>query len=136
MNHKISEEDLFDILYEIEERAKEFSTVEEWFAYIDDYSRKLRCQNQNQQEMKDGISLMTMHGAKGLEFEVVFIIESNEGVIPYKKAQLDSEIEEERRMFYVAMTRAKRKLVISYIKKKNGKDQYPSRFVQELLKKK
>ena len=136
LNHKISEEDLFDILYEIEERAKEFSTVEEWFAYIDDYSRKLRCQNQNQQEMKDGISLMTMHGAKGLEFEVVFIIESNEGVIPYKKAQLDSEIEEERRMFYVAMTRAKRKLIISYIKKKNGKDQYPSRFVQELLKKK
>ena len=79
---------------------------------------------------------MTMHGAKGLEFDTVFIIESNDGVIPYKKATLDNEIEEERRMFYVAMTRAKRKLIISYIKSKNGKEQYPSRFVTELLAKK
>lgn len=134
VSHKISEDDLFDILYEIEERSKEFATVEEWLDYIDEYTRKLRFQNQ--QEIKDGVSLMTMHGAKGLEFEVVFIIEANDGVVPYKKAKLDSEIEEERRMFYVAMTRAKRKLFISYIKKKNGKEQYPSRFVQELLKKK
>lgn len=133
VSHKISEEDLFDVLYEIEERSKEFGTVEEWLEYIEEYTRKLKFQNQ--QEIKDGISLMTMHGAKGLEFEVVFIIEANDGVIPYKKAKLDSEIEEERRMFYVAMTRAKRKLFISYIKKKNGKEQYPSRFVQELLTK-
>lgn len=134
LNHKISEEDLFDILFEIEERSKEFKTVEEWLEYIDEYSRKLKTQNQH--EVKDGISLMTMHGAKGLEFDTVFLIESNEGVIPYKKAKLDSEIEEERRMFYVAMTRAKRKLIISYIKTKNGKEQYPSRFVEELLSKK
>ena len=133
VSHKISEDDLFDILYEIEERSKEFATVEEWLEYIEEYTRKLKFQNQ--QEVKDGISLMTMHGAKGLEFDVVFIIEANDGVVPYKKAKLDAEIEEERRMFYVAMTRAKRKLIISYIKKKNGKDQYPSRFVQELLTK-
>lgn len=134
VSHKISEEDLFEILYEIEERAKEFKTTEEWLEYIEEYTRKLKFQNQ--QEIKEGVSLMTMHGAKGLEFDVVFIIEANDGVIPYKKAKLDSEIEEERRMFYVAMTRAKRKLFISYVKKKNGKEQYPSRFVQELLKKK
>lgn len=133
-SHKISEEDLFEVLYEIEERAKEFKTTEEWLEYIEEYTRKLTFQNQ--QDMKDGVALMTMHGAKGLEFDVVFIIEANDGVIPYKKAKLDSEIEEERRMFYVAMTRAKRKLFISYVKKKNGKEQYPSRFVQELMKKK
>ena len=74
-----------------------------------------------------------MHGAKGLEFDTVFIIQSNEGVIPYKRAKLDAELEEERRMFYVAMTRAKRKLVISYVKNKNGKEAAPSRFVCELL---
>ena len=135
-NHKIPEEDLFDILFEIEERAKEFQTVEEWLKYIEEYTRKLKSQNQRQQDIRDGIALMTMHGAKGLEFDTVFIIESNDGVIPYKKATLDNEIEEERRMFYVAMTRAKRKLIISYIKSKNGKEQYPSRFVTELLAKK
>ena len=83
--------------------------------------------------MLHAVSLMTMHGAKGLEYDTVFIIGSNEGVIPYKKAILDADIEEERRMFYVAMTRAKRKLVISYVKTKNGKELSPSRFVEELL---
>ena len=64
--------------------------------------------------------------AKGLEFDTVFVIEANEGSCPYKKATADEEIEEERRLFYVAMTRAKRKLVISYVKEKNGKDLLPS----------
>ena len=48
-----------------------------------------------------------MHSSKGLEFDIVFIIDANEGVCPHKKAILDEDIEEERRMFYVAMTRAK-----------------------------
>ena len=90
-------------------------------------------QKNRKAEEKDGIFLMTMHGAKGLEFDTVFIIQSNEGVIPYKKAKLDAELEEERRMFYVAMTRAKRELIISYVKNKNGKEVSPSRFVSELL---
>ena len=76
---------------------------------------------------------MTMHAAKGLEFDTVFVIEADEGSSPYKKAVTDEEIEEERRLFYVAMTRAKRKLIISYVKEKNGKDMPPSRFVSELL---
>ena len=62
-----------------------------------------------------------------------FQIEADEGSSPYKKAATDEEIEEERRLFYVAMTRAKRKLIISYVKEKNGKDMTPSRFVSELL---
>ena len=74
-----------------------------------------------------------MHAAKGLEFDTVFVIEANEGSCPYKKATADEEIEEERRLFYVAMTRAKRKLVISYVKEKNGKSKTPSRFIDELL---
>ena len=76
---------------------------------------------------------MTMHGAKGLEFRLVFIIEGNEGCIPYQKADMREELEEERRLFYVAMTRAKEKLIISYVKEKNGKDLCPSRFVEELF---
>ena len=57
----------------------------------------------------------------------------NEGSVPYRKAKLKEEIEEERRMFYVAMTRAKSRLIISYVKEKNGKDLSPSRFIEELL---
>ena len=74
-----------------------------------------------------------MHGAKGLEFDTVYVIAANEGAIPYKKAQIEDEVEEERRLFYVAMTRAKRQLTIIYPKEKNGKAIKPSRFVNELL---
>jgi len=83
----------------------------------------------------EGVALLTMHGAKGLEFDTVYVMAANEGVIPYKKAQIEDEIEEERRLFYVAMTRAKRQLTISYTKEKNGKAVKPSRFVGELFRK-
>lgn len=132
-SRKISVEELFALLAEVEERAKDFASVPEWLACIEKYSETLKEQKNRKQREKDGICLMTMHGAKGLEFDTVFIIQSNEGVIPYKKAKLDTELEEERRMFYVAMTRAKHKLIISYVKTKNGKEASPSRFVSELL---
>ena len=74
-----------------------------------------------------------MHSAKGLEFHTVFIIEANEDVCPYKKAEIVEDMEEERRMFYVAMTRAKKKLYISYVRERNGKSMLPSRFVNDLL---
>ena len=77
---------------------------------------------------------MTMHAAKGLEFDTVFVIEADEGSSPYKKAVTDEEIEEERRLFYVAMTRAKRKLIISYVKEKSGKDMTPSVCVRITLR--
>ncbi|MFV0361788.1 MAG: 3'-5' exonuclease, partial [Suipraeoptans sp.] len=72
-------------------------------------------------------------GSKGLEYDTVFIIRANEGSIPHKKATHVNEIEEERRLFYVAMTRAKRKLIITYINKKGGKKMITSRFVDELF---
>ena len=129
----MNEEDLFEILSEIEEKAKEFRTIEEWFDYVEQYTMALKMQKEKEKKVQDAVSLMTMHGAKGLEFDAVFMIQSNEGIIPYKKAKMDEEIEEERRMFYVGMTRARQKLVISYIKEKNGKAVEPSRFVSELL---
>ena len=131
---RVGEEDLFEILEQIQESTKDFQTMEEWFRYTDEYGRNLREQQRRKSdENREGISLMTMHSAKGLEFDTVFILGANEGVTPYKKAKLEEEIEEERRMFYVAMTRAKEKLVITYVKTKNGKDADPSRFVEELL---
>ena len=129
---KISSEDLFALLEEIWQNSKGYGTIKEWFEHIESYGKMLKEQNKKNGE-KEGVNLMTMHAAKGLEFDTVFVIEANEGSCPYKKATTDEEIEEERRLFYVAMTRAKRKLVISYVKEKNGKDLLPSRFVSELL---
>lgn len=76
---------------------------------------------------------MTMHGAKGLEFPVVYIPDANEGVAPHNKAALDADMEEERRMFYVAMTRAKDRLHVYYTKERYHKRQEVSRFVREYM---
>lgn len=129
----ISVEELFDVLHEIETQSKAYQTLEEWMEHVAEYTAVLKASMKARRDKKDGIHLLTMHGAKGLEFDTVFIIEANEGVIPYRKAKLDCELEEERRLFYVAMTRAKEELIITYVKTKNGKETAPSRFVNELF---
>ena len=129
---KISVEDLFAVLEEIWQNSKGYRTIGDWFEHVERYGEILKEQN-CKKNAAEGVNLMTMHAAKGLEFDTVFVIEADEGSSPYKKAVTDEEIEEERRLFYVAMTRAKRKLIISYVKEKNGKDMTPSRFVSELL---
>lgn len=128
---KLGVEELFEVLEELQERSKNFETMEDWFAHIAEYEEKLK-ENKKRQNT-DGVQMLTMHGAKGLEYDSVFILGANEGCMPYKRAVMDEEIEEERRLFYVAMTRAKRMLIISYVKEKNGKDVSPSRFVKELF---
>ncbi len=128
-------EDLQDVLAEIEERAKQYATFEEWFSYIEKHQEKERYQLQKHRQETNGILLATIHGVKGLEFEQVFVIGANEGVLPYKKAKLEEELEEERRLFYVAMTRAKKKLCISYVKEKSGKMIETSRFLLEIMQK-
>lgn len=130
---KINMEDLKEVLREIEERAKAFRTIEEWFTHIEEYSEELKRQSQQKETNPEAITFMTMHGSKGLEFDLVFIIGANETITPYKKAETKEEVEEERRMFYVAMTRARKKLIISYTKERNGKSMAQSRFVGELL---
>ena len=73
-----------------------------------------------------------MHSCKGLEFDNVLLIDVNEGMIPYSKADTKEGLEEERRLFYVAVTRAKQRLFISYLKKRYDKTLQPSRFIREL----
>ena len=130
---KINMEDLKEVLREIEERAKAFRTIKEWFAHIEEYTEEIKRQSQQKEADPEAVTFMTMHGSKGLEFDLVFIIGANETITPYKKAETKEEVEEERRMFYVAMTRARKKLVISYTKERNGKAMSQSRFVGELL---
>lgn len=132
--HQINRSDLNEVLAEIEEAAKAFSSVEEWFAHVEEYTETLKVKEKERNRPRLGVRLMTIHASKGLEFKQVFLIAANEGRIPYQKAKTDKEIEEERRLFYVAMTRAKDFLKICYVKIKNGKEVAPSRFVDELLK--
>lgn len=128
---RLCTEELFEVLDEIQERAKAYATIPEWFAHIEQYEENLW--ENSRKTQKEGICMLTMHGAKGLEYDTVFILGANEGSMPYRRAVMQDETEEERRLFYVAMTRAKRQLVISYVKEKNGKDCSPSRFVKELF---
>lgn len=87
-----------------------------------------------------GVTLITMHGSKGLEYDKVFILNCNEMVTPHKKAKREEELEEERRMFYVGMTRAKKELTLLYATGRNGakeeggsaKTIQPSRFLEEI----
>lgn len=135
--HQISWKQLMDVMAELEERSKNFKSYDEWEIHIAKYTQELEEQRAKARKIKgereNKVQLMTIHSAKGLEFEDVFVIHANEGEIPHQKAEKKDEIEEERRLFYVALTRAKNNLCISYITQKNGNSIKPSRFVEELL---
>jgi len=129
---KINQEELYEILNEIQESAKPFHTFQQWFDYINDYKENLIQQAKEPSQRKGGITISTLHSAKGLEYKKVFIPDVNEGMIPYQKAVLDENLEEERRLFYVGITRAKENLHLYYIKKRFDKPLKPSRFLAEL----
>ena len=131
--HNMERQDLNEILAELEESASPYTTIEEWFRHIEEYTETLRIKERQKSMEQEGVRLMTLHAAKGLEFNTVWLIEVNEGQIPYKKAKADQQTEEERRLFYVGMTRAREQLTVCYVKTKNGKASDPSRFVDELL---
>ncbi len=119
-------------LDELQERSGEFRTLADWLSHVKECRSRLK-RDENRAAPENAVRLLTMHGAKGLEYEAVFLIGANEGAMPYKKAQTEEEIEEERRLFYVAVTRAKKSLAISCVKEKNGKSLSPSRFIGELF---
>ena len=131
---KIKVDELYELLGELQESAKPFKTAEAWFDYIEQYQKELEQQNKVQQDSGEGIVIATLHGAKGLEYKKVFILDVNEGIIPYHKATLDESIEEERRLFYVGMTRARENLHVYHAKKRFEKELEPSRFLKSLTK--
>lgn len=130
LDHRLKAEELLDVLNEIQESAKNYETLEQWQRHIDDYTENLQ-KKQQIREKQDGVIICTMHSSKGLEFPIVFIPEANEGITPYQKAAMKEEIEEERRLFYVAMTRAKELLYVFSIKEQYHKSMEISRFVSE-----
>lgn len=130
---RMNPDDLEEVLNQIQESAKEYHSFEEWFAYIDSYGEELKNQMEtSRRQQKSGVTLTTMHSSKGLEYEVVFVMDINEGVTPHKKAVKDADLEEERRLFYVAVTRAKTYLFLYSVKELYQKDAQISRYIGEL----
>lgn len=129
---RISEDHLIEVLDELQDGAKEFKTYGDWFAHMEEYTKELQKQKREQELLQDCVSLATLHSAKGLEYPVVHILDVNEGLMPYKKAVLDADLQEERRMFYVGVTRAKEELYIHSVKKYNGREMDISRFAEEM----
>ena len=135
MDKHMRPEDLTELTDTIQESARPFQTWEAWLEDIEKYGERLKAgEFHTENKDWDGVVLSTMHGAKGLEYEAVYIIDANEKIVPYQKAVLDEEVEEERRLFYVAMTRAKRFLDICFVKERHSKTMEVSRFVTEILR--
>ncbi len=128
---KLPVEDLFDVLDEIQADAKAYASYEQWFAHLEEVRIQWQQQFQSKKSFSDAVQLSTLHGSKGLEFDTVFIVDVNETLMPYKKAILDPDLEEERRMFYVGMTRAKHRLYLLSSGQIHNKEMHPSRFLEE-----
>lgn len=130
---RMKPEELLETVAELQESARGFDTFEEWFAYMEQYKEELKQQKQWQDKRRSaGVVLATMHSSKGLEYETVILPDVNEGLTPYKKAVTEDELEEERRMYYVAMTRAKKYLYVYSVVRLHGKELELSRFVGEM----
>lgn len=127
---KMNVDELTDILEEIQQSAKGYQTFEEWMEYINQFGEELKKQKfAKKEELPDGVMLSTMHGAKGLEYDTVFIMDVVDEIVPYKKAVKSADIAEECRMLYVAMTRAKQHLYLMIPAEHNNKKYAISRFL-------
>lgn len=132
----VNADDWFDVLDEMQEMARDKKSIPEFLSFVENYGDTLEeiRQEQKKQQVKEepGVSLMTMHASKGLEFPVVFVSTLNEDIVPYRKAVQEGNLEEERRMLYVAMTRAKTYLHLSFVKERFHKEAEPSPFLYEI----
>lgn len=115
------------VLEWIQTQSGKFRTLEEWMQY----QKEIEFEQKNKTADKN-IVLMTMHGAKGLEFDRVWIPDCNERTIPYGVLPDDDSLEEERRIFYVGITRAKKYLELTYLTGTKDNPRYPSRFLNPI----
>ena len=118
--------DLEDVLEELKGAAEGFKTIVEFLAHVENVKEEI----EKSKVVQDGVILSTIHGVKGMEFKNVFIIDCNEETIPHKSSMEDN-LEEERRLFYVAITRAIKNLYVFSPKTIRGKFSDMSRFILE-----
>lgn len=123
---RLNPEGLFEVADELQDAAKPFKTARDFIQH----ARNTIAASKSRNNFGECVTLTTLHSAKGLEFERMFIAGVVEDVLPYIRSKTEEEIEEERRLFYVGATRAKHKLYISTIKTRHDKPAKPSRFLQ------
>ncbi len=128
-------DEILDLMEELQSMAEPYDTIEDFLLFAEAYEELLKEENRKREfrgTEKRGVQLMTLHSAKGLEFRQVHIMDCVEGVIPYKKAKTESALEEERRMFYVGITRASEELTLYAPKMIGRRAVNPSPFLKEL----
>lgn len=128
---KASLSNMIEIADEITETAKGTESGTEFVRKMEELSRQMKEQSK-QKGNTHGVTLTTFHGAKGLEFGAVFLPSLAEGIIPYEKGRKGSALEEERRLFYVGLTRTKDRLFLSFTENRYEKPLKPSRFLMEM----
>lgn len=112
-----------------------FSTVKDFLKYVSGYNERIKASYEKSSKPENSrvrITVSTIHSSKGLEYDSVWIMGANEGSIPSRKALTPGATEEERRLFYVAMTRAENNLYISFHNRERGKISKPSRFLKDI----
>ena len=122
------------VLSEMTEKAASCPGPENWIRLLEDECRQAEQPRQAGEDASagTGVRLMTMHGAKGLEFDRVYLPELNEDVIPGRRAVTRQQVEEERRLLYVGMTRARKHLELWYLSGTRQSPRRPSRFLKVL----
>ncbi|MNZ93034.1 putative ATP-dependent DNA helicase YjcD [compost metagenome] len=145
-------ESLREVVDELEAAAKPYATIEAFIQYIDDITDKhaVMQEQQKHNRSRSAISLMSIHKSKGLEFPVVFVLGASEGILPHSSSlaadkhsdrrsiqagddPLQEALEEERRLAYVAVTRAQEELYISSPALYRGKPAELSRFIRAVF---
>ena len=129
--NKYNIEEINEVLDMMSSSAMQYDSYEAFMAYIEDYKDMLDDAGEDNPD-EDRVTIITMHSSKGLEYKTVILPDLNEGLVPQAKARRKEEIEEERRVFYVAMTRAKENLFLTYPEKKGDYKMSPSRFLREI----
>ena len=131
-----------ELLEWLKEDAAAYGSVGEWASFQEEYARALQQEKEagkkrkgpeeRRQNGKEAVHLLTVHGAKGLEYDRVWIPDCNEKIFPHGTMPEECAVEEERRIFYVAMTRAKKNLELSYLTGTKERPRQPSRFLTPL----
>lgn len=119
-----------DIIELLKRDTIKFPSIKELIKFQEEYNEKMEhCKKNPEGQNKEGIQLMTVHASKGLEFDFVFIPDCNERIFPYGSMPEEDVLEEERRLFYVAMTRARKKLYMMYVIEEGSTRKQMSRFL-------
>lgn len=122
----------------LREDVEPFCNFHDWMQHVNENKNNLNMNKKEKEKKQEGIHLLTMHAAKGLEFQKIYILHLNDGIIPkMKRGEVikEEQIEEERRLFYVALTRAKTNIELHYLAGTKDNPRLISRFLEEIRNK-